>query len=869
MLTTALGIAVAVAVLASLAGFIATTEATMTQQALSSGGVDWQIQLSPGMSPQAAITELTRAPGYTKLAQVGYADTPGLEATTGDTTQTTGPGQVLGVPPDYRTLFPGEIRLLIGHGEVLLAQQTAANLHATPGSSVTIKRPGLAPVAVTIDAIVDLPAADSLFQTFASSSANTPQAPPDNVLILPLSLWHAIFDPVTEIAPNAVRVQLHASLPHNLPSSPSAAFILVSRWAKNYEARLAGTAIIGNNLGTRLDLARSDALYARLLFLFLGVPGALLAALVTALLVASSAERRRRDHALLRLRGASTRQILQLALVEAVTIGLVGTSAGIVAALGVVRLNFGRWGFGNESRTSLIWGALAALSGMTIAILTVLVPAWRDARRGHVTDARRSVRREASPWWERSGLDVGLLTVAAFVYWQLKRSGYQIVLAPEGIPHVSVAYSSLLAPLFLWAGSALLIMRFSRLLLRNRGGIAIPVLRLLSGHFALIIAASLSRQRKRLATGLVLVALALAYAASTAIFNATYERQSLLDAELSNGADVTISGGPGVDLGRYETAIAQVPGVQAVVPMLHRFAYVGADLQDLYGIDPTNLQRATRLANSFFVGMTANQALHLLTQIPDGIFVSPETVSDFQLMPGDMLKLRLQGASDHQYHVVSFRYVGIAREFPTAPSDSFLVANADYVARQTGSPAPETLLVKTNQSPSAVAAAVRDLLGGTSGATVRDIAEAQTLSRSSLTAVSLRGLSRLQLAFAVALATSGAALVLALGLAERQRSLAIITALGATPRQLSIFVWGETGLMLVGGLLAGGMLGWAIAHVLVTLLTQIFDPPPSDLAVPLIYLVFVSGATAVAVAIAGQIIVLLSRRGFLETLRRL
>ena len=41
---------------------------------------------------------------------------------------------VLGLPDGYRTAFPGELRTLTGADEgVLLAQQTAANLHVAPG----------------------------------------------------------------------------------------------------------------------------------------------------------------------------------------------------------------------------------------------------------------------------------------------------------------------------------------------------------------------------------------------------------------------------------------------------------------------------------------------------------------------------------------------------------------------------------------------------------------------------------------------------------------------------------------------------------------------------------------------------------------
>ena len=50
------------------------------------------------------------------------------------------------------------------------------------------------------------------------------------------------------------------------------------------------------------------------------------------------------------------------------------------------------------------------------------------------------------------------------------------------------------------------------------------------------------------------------------------------------------------------------------------------------------------------------------------------------------VRLRLQLSSDGTYQVISFAFVGVAREFPTAPHDSFIVANATYVVWQTGTP---------------------------------------------------------------------------------------------------------------------------------------------------------------------------------------
>ncbi|HEX5497663.1 MAG TPA: ABC transporter permease, partial [Thermomicrobiales bacterium] len=224
---------------------------------------------------------------------------------------------------------------------------------------------------------------------------------------------------------------------------------------------------------------------------------------------------------------------------------------------------------------------------------------------------------------------------------------------------------------------------------------------------------------------------------------------------------------------------------------------------------------------------------------------------------------------DHHYHVVPFHYVGIAREFPTAPSDSFLVANANYIAQQTGSATAETLLIRTDQSPAAVANRVRQALGPTSGATVRDIEAQRRLIRSGLTAVSLHGLTQIELIFAVALAAAGAGLVLALGLDERRRTLAIATALGATPRQLGAFIWGEAGLMLVGGLVSGAAIGGGVAWMLVMLLTQVFDPPPDHAAIPWGYLAVVVAVTAAAVAASARLMSQTSRRRILETIRGL
>jgi putative ABC transport system permease protein len=871
LVATATGVGVAVALLASIGAFLSSTTSKMTQRAIATVPVDWQVEAQTGAQPGAVLAQVKSHPGVRTALPVGFAATGGLRASAGGSVQSTGPGRVLGIPDGYRAAFPGELRTLAGSDTgVLLAQQTAANLHARPGDTVSIARAGMAPAKVRVDGVVDLPAAGSLFQRVGAPVGAQPQAPPDNVILLPQRDFARIEGPLAKLRPDLVRTQVHAGLEHVLPGSPSAAFTAVSGKARNLETRLSGAGLVGDNLGAALDHARGDALYAQILFLFLGVPGAILAGLVTASIAAAGADRRRRDAALLRTRGATTRQLVRLALGEAALAGGVGVVAGLGAALLIGRITFGTASFGAGTLAAVLWAGGAALTGLAIAAATIALPAWRDARSVTVAGQRQQVgRRDRGPWWERYGLDFIALGGSAFVYWQASRNGYQLVLAPEGVAQVSVNWYALLAPVLGWIGAGLLAYRLADLVLvRGRTPLA-RALRPISGELAPTVAATMGRQRRLLAASVTLVALTAAFAGSTAVFNSTYQQQAEVDARLTNGADVTVTESPGTRVGpQAATQLAHVPGVRQVEPLQHRFAYVGADLQDLYGVRPQTITAAGRLQDPWFAGGSAQQLMQSLAKRPDNILVSAETVKDFQLHPGDLLRLRLQNGRTKQFKTVPFHYVGVAKEFPTAPKDSFFVANQSYVARATGDDAVGAFLLQTDgTSPATVAKRVRTQVG--TGAQVTDIVNSRHVVGSNLTAVELSGLTKVELAFALALAAAATGLALGLGFKERRRTFAIATALGARSRQLGGFVWSESAFVTGGGLVLGVVMATALSVMLVKVLTGVFDPAPARLAVPWGYLLTVAALAIGTVVAAGALTLRALRRPAIEELRDL
>src|SRR5439155_11829692 len=123
-------------------------------------------------------------------------------------------------------------------------------------------------------------------------------------------------------------------------------------------------------------------------------------------------------------------------------------------------------------------------------------------------------------------------------------------------------------------------------------------------------------------------------------------------------------------------------------------------------IDPASFANANSLRDSYFVGGTASQMMSRLQQTPDGIMVSLETIKDYSLSQGDLLKLRVLDQRTGHFHVVPFHVVGTVQEFPSAPRDSFMVANLSYLRSVSHAPGPNEVFAKTTGDRAAVAAQV-------------------------------------------------------------------------------------------------------------------------------------------------------------------
>ncbi|GAC1608265.1 MAG: hypothetical protein NVS3B26_04470 [Mycobacteriales bacterium] len=837
-LAATVAVALTVAFLASLGSFVSQTGSKLTLRAAGRVPVDWQVQTTPGIDPAVATKALQTVQGLTAYRAVDYARVPGLQSVSAAGTRTTGAAYVVSLPADYATFAPSEIRPLVGASSgVVLQQQTASSLAAAPGATVTVLGSRR---SVTVAGVVDLPNADSFFQVVGAPAGSGASAPPDNVLIVPPSMFRALVPGTTVIH------QLHVRLDHTtLPSDPARAADEVTQRANHYVATVPGGALVGDDLGVSLSAAREDAIFARLLVLLLGIPGLVLSGAVTALVISLRNDRQRRDLALLRLRGATPRRAGTLLGLTALFDGAFGAIVGAGGALLANDL-----ALGPGAQLSQSWLITAATTGIVLALVTELAPVARllRGRSATVQDGATQLSATRNPFGLRLGLDVVLLAGSAVVFWLTSRGGYQVVVVPEGVPVVSVNYAALLAPALAWPGMALLIWRITSLVLNRRVRQARTDT---TGSMTDLRRHVLRRRRRLVARGATGLAVAVAVAISAAVFTTTYDRQARVDTALTVGSDVAVTVAPDSAVS-LDPAIAAVPGTTHVEKVSHRLVYVGPDLQDIYGIDPATIGKAAPLQDAFTPGSSVHALLQKLARTPDGALLSQETLHDYQLHTGDLVMLRLKNASG-AYATVPFHVVGVVTEFATAPRDSFVLANRGYLTKVTGLSAVQTLLVRTD-SPKQVASRIHPPVG----ALVNDITNPRVAvpSASGLAAGSLSGLASLTLAFGLLLAAASAGLVLIVGAAQRRRSLVALAVLGASAKQRAGFLWTEARAIVFAGLVGGLATGALIAAQLVKVLTGIFDPPPQHPAIPwtfaLVVLAVVLGTATFATAASAR-----------------
>jgi putative ABC transport system permease protein len=773
------------------------------------------------------------------------------------------PLRVFAFDPPFQAHYP-MVRITGGAysaGTVLLSSDAATALGVAPGNDISLSVPGrLQPIALKVGGVADFSKADALFASRSADNQGEFVQVPNVVVvgmdvfsntILPALRMDAVSpSPLLKTSPTMeLDVQVDRA---RLASDPSTAAIFTQGLKRSIERTAPGQVIVIDNLSDALIAARGDAILAKILFLFLGLPGVLLAAYLSRYAGGLLAQAQRRERATLRTRGARPQHLVRALTYNTVFVAAVGSLLGLALGLGALFLIFG-----GASLTAAAPGAfmlsasLSVAAGVITTALALYVPGLRSLRREAGEERRELESGSAAPAWLRLRLDLAFLAAAAIVGVITYLSGGFKPTAAEG-QTVSLSFYTLLAPLLGWVGATLLAVR---LLLLGAG--RAPDRR--TGGFGSLTTGTLVRSVKRrsgsIASGIIAISLAVAFGSSLAIFVATYQAEKQADARFVVGSDLRVTASALTPQPSGFASQLRVSGVTGVTPVAQTSsALVGTDKRALVAVDAANFQNLALMPDSFFSGISADGAMSALRADPVGILISTELARTFNVQTGDQVKVQLSDRSGKRVPV-TFHAVGLFKNFAGFPQGIDLVGNLAFYQTATGSSNADFFLVKTadpsQPAVDAVAALLRAGAGRTTPLLVETTVGAINKDQSTLAALNLRGLGSLESLYTVLISGAGIAIFVFGLLLQRRKEYVTMRALGIRFGQLRVLVLGEAGLVAVMSLVVGALVGTAMAYMFVQILGSLFTIPPTALTFPTSQLVVLAVLVLGGMGISG------------------
>ena len=314
----------------------------------------------------------------------------------------------------------------------LLSAEAARNLKARPGDTVDLRVPGSAtPLSLPVSGVVDLSDATPLFSSRKTSKLEDFIYVPDAVVVSPKVFEKSII-PAFQAA-TATRGNELKSFPNTeidvlvdrsrLQSDPARAFAQTTSVARAINRVAPGQDYLIDNISNALQVARDDAAVGKRMFVFLGLPGVLLAAFLAGYAGSVLASAQRREQATLRIRGAHRGHLRRMLAYKTVALAGAGSVLGVALGFVAVIVILGSATLFEASTSELVTSAcIGAGVGMLVTAIALYLPG-RLALGRDVSQERREVAASTVPLWQRWRIDFLLLGAAVVAEVVALRSG--------------------------------------------------------------------------------------------------------------------------------------------------------------------------------------------------------------------------------------------------------------------------------------------------------------------------------------------------------------------------------------------------------------------------------------------------------------
>jgi putative ABC transport system permease protein len=858
-----LGILLPVGMLASIVFFVDNASRTMSQRAVANVKVDLEaVATSPTVDMAALSRQLTQVRGVVSAERFAAVDVELLVAGAAPTR-----ARLFAVDPTYLAKHPW-VHVTSGKLGVgaMVSDPLGASMTASTASVQVALLGGPAVASFPVDGTVDLRDATP-FWALPSGDEQGGVVFSPNAVVVDYATFEQMLLPAirTDFAAGGVTAKpavSQTSLPplsiesqmvidrSILTADPVVAARNATALRRTLERVEPGSITVVDNVGEALGSARADATNAKILFLLIGIPGVLVAAALSLTTSAAVAASQRREQALLRLRGATPRQLRHLASSVAAVVGVVGSAAGLAA--GYVAVSATRQG-GSWSGTSVtrfaVSSALAVLTGAIVTIIGLRALARATTAPTFLAD-RRQLDRGWAPTWMRRRIDlVAVVVGGAILAINAATGGFRRTPGGE-TQTLALGFFVLLGPLALWLGLSMLA---TRVLYRIGTRVTRPESNGAPRSWARANMRFMARRPARTGATILLGTLAVAFGVSLLTFVHTYDAGRSKDVAVGLGSDLRVV--PAQVTPAPIPPLAS-PDVASSTPIRRVVATLGTDRRNVLAIETSSFASTVSVQPI----MQSGVGLPSLAANPNGVLVDWLLARDFAIHVGDTVKLNFKDTAGKS-RVVVYTATGIFRAFaPSSPSGE-LVVNAGSLPAL---PAPDFYLVRAAPGHRVAEVTTRiNAAAGSSGAwRVSTLADAFQREQSTLASLDLRGLARIETGGTALITTIGVAALGAFVILERRREFAVLRAVGATTRQLLTGPGIEGATTVLASMVMGVPIGLATASISTRILTLLFSLPAPSIAVPVGQVVVLLGVTIVgsAVALAVALVALARQR---------
>ena len=422
------------------------------------------------------------------------------------------------------------------------------------------------------------------------------------------------------------------------------------------------------------------------------------------MLVGLVVDGQRNETAVLRSRGTSPYQVVGLTTVEGIIMGVIALVIGGLLALAFTQLigttrsfmDF-RWGQHFIVSVPPTIGSTIVLA-LTFTILIRVVPTISAARHTIISYKMDQSRLLQKPLWQRLGIDILLLGLIAYFYYQIVQQG-ALIEVEGGVRNIEDAYNQpfvfLLPPLTIFA-LTLFILRFLPPILR-----ALAWLIQWSNSVGLLI---VTRQLER-APGayylpLILLVCTISLGIYTASFARTIDRYLYEQQYYRVSADMSVrvfsqspgavpGGGGGNDAPPAYMHISEFTSMPHVISATRIGEYTATARLTSGSVDGrfVGVDRAELGPVMFwrpdFAPIRLGYLTNALAQQPDSVVVSREFMEERALDIGDLLEVDVRSGGD--VFKINLQIVGTLDYFPRwYPEDdgAIFLGNLDYLFEQ-------------------------------------------------------------------------------------------------------------------------------------------------------------------------------------------